>query len=524
MRRGVVSPPPKDLESTPHKRSGSRGGVKDRTSSRNKGQLSWLFPHSGILCYLVKVVLASVCLVAALGTALAFSYEARKDKYLLYSQADVSYSFVHLSYVKPSNGPEKDAEDAAEKKEIEADGYQFYKRLNARGDSRVSRLRYMHMGMLEQLPNGSVAAFFQSSESRFEGVFDQSIYWSVSDDHGATWNHPQTLISSNRKLPIWSPVAHRSEDRIFLFYSKSTKFCEYFDKSKGVMRHSPGGDVFFVSSDNNGSSWTFPQKLLAYEEQEPATTGAGAGESKVSESSEGEGSGGLLEDKANSRSGQPYGVPKVIANKLTVLSNGAWLLPYWREPGRTCPVIRSGLPRSQWVNGSASVVYTENQGLSWHTSGEVSNKDTWLIESSIAEVQKHGVLLQMFRTKAGQAYRGYSRDMGRTWTDPVRTYLPNPNSKMCILELPNGNVLATYNHSSMKRTPLSLAVSKDGGVFWTTVAHLETDPELQFAYPTMQIVGDDLFVIYSVMSKQSGVLESVGMKTAKLSVQRLLKY
>ena len=73
--------------------------------------------------------------------------------------------------------------------------------------------------------------------------------------------------------------------------------------------------------------------------------------------------------------------------------------------------------------------------------------------------------------------------------------------------------------------PSLLSISKDGGVLWTTVAHLETDPKLQFAYPTMQISGEDLLVIYSVMSKQSGKkLESVGIKVARVSLKKLLAY
>ena len=231
----------------------------------------------------------------------------------------------------------------------------------------------------------------------------------------------------------------------------------------------------------------------------------------------------MVDDQAGSR--KPFGVPKVIANKLTVLSNGVWLLPYWREPGKTCPVVRRGLDPSQWVNGSAGVLYTENQGLSWRMASEVEDTSTWLIESSIAELGDQGGLLQVYRTRAGHAYRGYSHDMGLTWTQPTRALLPNPNSKMCVLTLPNGSVLAAYNHSPTRRTPLSLSISKDGGVLWTTVAHLETDPKLQFAYPTMQISGEDLLVIYSVMSKQSGKkLESVGIKVARVSLKKLLAY
>lgn len=35
------------------------------------------------------------------------------------------------------------------------------------------------------------------------------------------------------------------------------------------------------------------------------------------------------------------GIPKVVANKMAVLASGAWVLPFWREPGKTCPRLRS---------------------------------------------------------------------------------------------------------------------------------------------------------------------------------------
>ena len=58
------------------------------------------------------------------------------------------------------------------------------------------------------------------------------------------------------------------------------------------------------------------------------------------------------------------------------------------------------------------------------------------------------------------------------------------------------------------------------------MADLETDANLQFAYPTMQMSQDleDLVVIYSVMSKQSGVLTSIGIKTARIKLKKLLAY
>ena len=277
-----------------------------------------------------------------------------------------------------------------------------------------------------------------------------------------------------------------------------------------------------MASADDGESRTFPQRLLAYEEKE-REDGSVSPVSEPGAMGDGQGGGSANDRAQGAGESKPFGVPKVIANKVAVLSNGAWLLPYWREPGKTCPLNRAQAHPNQWVNGSAGVLYSGDQGLSWQiASQDIVHKTTWVIENSIAELGNTGVVLQTFRTRTGQAYKDYSYDSGLTWTQPQRTYLPNPNSKMCILGLPNGDVLAVYNHSPMRRTPLSLAVSKDGGVLWSLVGHLETDPSLEFSYPTMQIAGDTLVVIYSVMSRQGGALESLGIKTAKLSVSKLL--
>ena len=199
-------------------------------STRNSSKRKW---HASLLSLLLRSGLV-LLLAGLLFLGLLFSQlYLRKD--LLYSAEEVERSFVYKSYnnLKPEQelGTQIDDSDVVGK-------HKFYARASI--PSNVARLRYMHMGMLEFLPNGTLAAFFQSSESLFEGVVDQSIYWSISNDMGTTWGYPQALVKSNKKLPLWSPVVHRQGERMFVFFSRSSKYCEYFDKSKGVLRHSPG--------------------------------------------------------------------------------------------------------------------------------------------------------------------------------------------------------------------------------------------------------------------------------------------
>ena len=235
MRRGGFSPT-KEV-------SGERDYA--RKASGDHKRTHWTRPRVGsqysrCFAFSLTVVSVSALLLFTVFAALVATYEKRRV--LVFGEGDVAYAFVHRSYKRSGGSGEGEVteEERTEQVEMEADGYKFYKRLNSKEGARVSRLRYMHMGMLEILPNGSLAAFFQASESKHEGVFDQSIFWSTSEDLGSTWKDPVPLIRSNRKLPMWSPVAHRQDGRLFVFYSRSSKYCEYFDRSKGVMRHSPG--------------------------------------------------------------------------------------------------------------------------------------------------------------------------------------------------------------------------------------------------------------------------------------------
>ena len=57
--------------------------------------------------------------------------------------------------------------------------------------------------------------------------------------------------------------------------------------------------------------------------------------------------------------------------------------------------------------------------------------------------------------------------------------------QMDIISLPNSTLVAAFNDSPDKRTPLRLATSADGGVTWTRQALIEDDPVGSFHYPAL---------------------------------------
>lgn len=92
----------------------------------------------------------------------------------------------------------------------------------------------------------------------------------------------------------------------------------------------------------------------------------------------------------------------------------------------------------------------------------------------------------------GYIVRSESADGGKTWTEGKNSAFPNPNAAVDLLKLKSGNLLLIYNDSMNKRTPLTLALSKDGGATWPIKKNLRDDPDNDFGYPIIYQASDGL--------------------------------
>jgi predicted neuraminidase len=61
--------------------------------------------------------------------------------------------------------------------------------------------------------------------------------------------------------------------------------------------------------------------------------------------------------------------------------------------------------------------------------------------------------------------------------------LPNPNAGFDAVRLDDGRFLLVYNHTSSGRSPLNIALSKDG-VRWEPSVTLENQPG-EYSYPAV---------------------------------------
>ncbi len=107
----------------------------------------------------------------------------------------------------------------------------------------------------------------------------------------------------------------------------------------------------------------------------------------------------------------------------------------------------------------------------------------------------------LLRSTEGFVYRTDSRDGGKTWSDAYATSLPNNNSGIDVAQTDDGRLILAYNPVGANwgaRTPLSLAVSEDGGETWEHLTHVVTDNlPAGFSYPAIRWAKGKIHLTYT---------------------------
>jgi predicted neuraminidase len=101
-----------------------------------------------------------------------------------------------------------------------------------------------------------------------------------------------------------------------------------------------------------------------------------------------------------------------------------------------------------------------------------------------------GRLQALCRTRQQKIAETWSDDGGKTWSKLKATALPNPSSGIAATTLADGRHLLVYNHTPRGRTPLNVAVSRDGKA-WQAALVLEDQPG-EYSYPTVIQTADGL--------------------------------
>ena len=295
-----------------------------------------------------------------------------------------------------------------------------------------------HASTLVELRNGELmAAWFGGSG---EGNPDVAIW--ASRRSSSKWSEPFELVREP-EVACYNPVLFYSKDgRLWLYYKFGTAPSSW-----------AGGRRF---STDDGKTWSAVEHLPA----------------------------GLI--------GPVRAKPLVMADG-TIVAGSSW------EAYRTWAVWidRSRDDAKTWSTFGPITVSPNAQPSAAVAGSADWSKTSGIIQPSVIALGGNHLRFYARSTAlTGKICIADSMDAGVTWTQARPIDLPNPNSGIDAVALPDGRVLLIYNHTTNGRTPLNLAVSSDGEHF-KMFCTLEDQPG-EYSYPSMIQAGNgDLLMTYT---------------------------
>jgi sialidase-1 len=213
--------------------------------------------------------------------------------------------------------------------------------------------------------------------------------------------------------------------------------------------------------------------------------------------------------------GQTFGKPIVVTpgpgyhvmnnDRITLLSSGRLVCPVsWSDD-----VVQGG-------HFDCICFLSDDGGLSWRQGKDrVDQPKRGAMEPEIVELAG-GKLLMIIRTQLGYIATSTSEDGGDHWSAPGKLPLDAPEAPATIRTIPaTGDLLLIWNNTYDKskghggdRTPLTSAISSDGGRTWSHVRSLETSRDQTYAYTSLLFHKDRVLLSYYVADRAGGRISS----------------
>ncbi len=305
-----------------------------------------------------------------------------------------------------------------------------------------------HASTVIELQNGDVmAAWFGGSA---EGNPDVAIW--AARRTGGQWGAPVEVVREP-KIACYNPV---------LFYTKDGHLWLYYKFGAHPMSWTAGR----LWSGDEGKTWSPPEHL-------------------------------------------PAGLYGPIRAKPLVMADGTIVSGTSVESYRSWAVWieRSTDNGKSWTKSGPITVAPAGKGAAGDAPAAVPGSAEWdktdgIIQPSIISMGGRKLRLYARSTsKTGRICIADSSDAGVTWTQARPIDVPNPNSGIDAVALRDGRVALVYNNTPRGRTPLNLAVSRDGERF-QMFKTLEDEPG-EYSYPAMvQAKNGDLLITYTWQRKR----------------------
>ncbi|HHU25286.1 MAG TPA: exo-alpha-sialidase [Bacteroidales bacterium] len=164
------------------------------------------------------------------------------------------------------------------------------------------------------------------------------------------------------------------------------------------------------------------------------------------------------------------------------------------------PVALHQTPGGQWANKADLYCYfSDDNGQTWQSSSQVPDTtDIVTQEPGLIEMNDGGLMMYI-RTNGGFQLLSYSSDGGQTWSHVEPSNIPSPLSPATIEKVPStGDWLLVWNNNDGsnpeikdKRTPLTMAISRDEGKTWEKIKNIHDDLDGWYCYIAIHFVSND---------------------------------
>lgn len=170
--------------------------------------------------------------------------------------------------------------------------------------------------------------------------------------------------------------------------------------------------------------------------------------------------------------------------------------------------VVSGTSVEAYSTWAAWIERSSDQGKTFERIGPIAAPAPTV---AVAPGKPYGIIQPSVISMGGTHLRLYARstpqigkicvadslDNGQTWTTVRLLDVPNPNSGLDAVSLGDGRIVLVYNNTAHGRSPLNLAVSRDGEHFQMFYT-LENETAAEFSYPAMiQAQNGGLLITYT---------------------------
>lgn len=281
-----------------------------------------------------------------------------------------------------------------------------------------------HSATLAQLPDGTLLAAWYAGSG--EGSADVSIYLARRGTDGA-WSDPVPIFTRERVMSDLQRNIVSLGNPLLLTDDRGRLGLLFVSIAAGRWS---GSSLNLAWSDDGGKSWGPARKL---------TTNPLANLSTL---------------------------PR---NPPVPLVGGGWAVPVYEE----------------FLGKFPEILWLQPHGKDWSAAVSRTAGGVSILQPSLVPLsgKQAAAFFRDFRPARWMSV-AWSEDAGRTWTKPFATGLPNKDSGQCVVRLSDGALLCAFNDVSPgKRENLRLALSRDGGRTWQTIATLAEEPGCEFSYP-----------------------------------------